>query len=307
MGKLSENDWDLVLKRIRAGKCTPFLGAGVSAGLLPLGADIATEWATKHGYPFDDQRDLARVAQFYSLKSDGLAPKEELCDHMKKALKPDFTSPSQPHRVLADLDLPIYITTNYDDYMSLALQARQDSPRAPQREICRWNSYIRTYGSFEKPYAGVPTAQKPLVYHLHGHVDSPASLVLAEDDYLDFLVEVNRNVKLVPPRIQEAFAGSSLLFIGYSLTDLTFRVLFRLLVRTMERSLQRINIAVQLKPSPRNGITQEQAEEYLDRYLATNMNVKTYWGTAEQFSAELSQRWKAFNAPPEPMALAAGA
>ena len=38
---LEDKDWDPLLRRIKAGKCTPFLGAGAAYGVLPLGAEIA--------------------------------------------------------------------------------------------------------------------------------------------------------------------------------------------------------------------------------------------------------------------------
>ena len=38
----------------------------------------------------------------------------------------------------------------------------------------------------------VPTPANPLVYHLHGHLEMPQSLVLTEDDYLEFLVRISR-------------------------------------------------------------------------------------------------------------------
>jgi len=298
---LQDRDWTTLLRRIASGKCTPFLGAGVSADVLPLGGAIAAEWSERHGYPFDDSRDLPRVAQFYSLAAtDAIEPKEELCKILDSSPPPDFSRVDQPHRVLADLDLPLYMTTNYDDFMAQAILARRPRPPAPEREICRWNSFVKQYSARGSVFDGVdgfePTPARPLVYHLHGHVSSPESLVLAEDDYLDFLVEVNRNPNLIHPHIRAAFAGTSLLFIGYSLTDLTFRVLFRLIVKTMERSLQRINVAVQLLPNPRIGITPEKAQDYLDRYLSANMNVKTYWGTAQQFATELRVRWEDYKA-----------
>ena len=37
---LEDKDWDLLLRRIKAGKCTPFLGAGAAYGVLPLMAAI---------------------------------------------------------------------------------------------------------------------------------------------------------------------------------------------------------------------------------------------------------------------------
>ncbi|MCF6155219.1 MAG: hypothetical protein E3K36_08190 [Candidatus Brocadia sp.] len=61
---LEDKDWNNLLDRIKAGKCTPFLGAGASYGLLPLGKDIAQKWSKEHDYPLEDCSNLARVAQF---------------------------------------------------------------------------------------------------------------------------------------------------------------------------------------------------------------------------------------------------
>ena len=67
--RLEDRDWDILLRRIRDGKCTPFLGAGVNAGVLPLGSDIARQWAAQYKYPLEDGTDLARVAQFLAVSS----------------------------------------------------------------------------------------------------------------------------------------------------------------------------------------------------------------------------------------------
>ena len=77
-----------------------------------------------------------------------------------------------------------------------------------------------------------------------------------------------------------------LLFIGYSLTDWTFRVIFRGVVSALPISLQRGHMAVQL---PRN---EEGAGEYLDRYFGA-MHVDVFWGTAREFLQELRARWDA--------------
>jgi len=61
---LEERDWELLLRRIKDGKCTPFLGAGACFGALPLGGEIAQKWAQEHEYPLEDCHDLARVAQY---------------------------------------------------------------------------------------------------------------------------------------------------------------------------------------------------------------------------------------------------
>ena len=47
----TQNDvnWDLLLRRIKSGKCTPFLGAGSCVDVLPLSSEIAAVWAEKEG------------------------------------------------------------------------------------------------------------------------------------------------------------------------------------------------------------------------------------------------------------------
>ncbi len=40
-----EGDWEGLLYAIKFKQCTPFLGAGACAGVLPLGGEIAREWA----------------------------------------------------------------------------------------------------------------------------------------------------------------------------------------------------------------------------------------------------------------------
>jgi hypothetical protein len=246
---LKESDWKILLRRIRKGKCTPFLGAGACCSRLPLGSEIAKTWAEEFKYPLDDCRDLARVAQFLAVQYDPMFPKEEILERFFKAVAPpDFGDPDEPHAVLAGLPLPVYMTTNYDDFMAQALESRHKDPR---RELCCWNELVKDEPSIFASAPGFdPTPANPIVFHLHGHNEVPESLVLTEDDYLDFLVNISRDHDLLPPRIQRAMAEASLLFVGYSLADLNFRVIFRGLVTSTERALRRISVTVQL-PVPR--------------------------------------------------------
>jgi hypothetical protein len=294
MKGLKERDWDSLLRRIKDGNCTPFLGAGACAGFIPLGSEIAQEWARDYYYPLSDPWDLARVAQCLAIKHDPMFPKDEIMKRFRTVVPPDFDAPGEPHGVLADLPLPIYMTTNYDDFMTRALRSRH---RNPSREMCRWNSLVRDQPSVFDPGSGVEVSvANPVVFHLHGHDKVPESLVLTEDDYLDFLVNISRDPQIIPRRIEKALASTSLLFIGYRLADWNFRVLFRGLIGSLERSLGRIRIAVQLTPEPpeAGGITQEQVQQYLEDYLAKD-DVRVYWGEACDFAKELQGRWEAFN------------
>ena len=65
--KLDNEDWDLLLGRIKDSKCTPFIGAEVFAGKIHVNSQIASEWAKKYGYPMEDSDDLARVAQLVAI------------------------------------------------------------------------------------------------------------------------------------------------------------------------------------------------------------------------------------------------
>ena len=105
-----EQDWKDILLPIKYGKCTPFLGAGACFGVLPLGSEIAQEWAEDHGFPLEDHRDLARVAQFVAVKRGSMRPKYEIREWFEKAAPPDFSESDEPHGLLADLPLPVYIT-----------------------------------------------------------------------------------------------------------------------------------------------------------------------------------------------------
>jgi hypothetical protein len=293
MKTLEDREWNSLLCRIKARKCTPFLGAGACAGFIPLGSEIAQEWARDYGYPLSDPWNLPRVAQFLAIKHDPMFPKDEIVSRFQTVVPPDFDAPGEPHGVLAELPLPIYITTNYDDFMTRALRSRHRNPR---RELCRWNSLVQDWPSVFDPGSGAEVSvANPVVFHLHGHDEVPESLVLTEDDYLDFLVNVSKDPQIIPRRIEKALASTALLFIGYRLADSDFRVLFRGLIGSLERSLGRIRVAVQLAPEPPpiEGITQDQMLTYLEEYFDRD-DVRVYWGDACDFVQELQERWEAF-------------
>ncbi len=289
---LGDNDWDLLLRRIEEGKCTPFLGAGACYGALPLGGDVAQEWAKEKGYPLEDAYDLARVAQFLAVTEDPMSPKERIRKRFKNVAPPDFSAADEPHGILADLPLPVYMTTNYDDFMIQALKSRNKKPR---QELCRWNKVVEKEPSvFDPPAVFEPDLTNPVVFHLHGHNGVPESLVLTEDDYLDFLVSISKDQDLLPTRIQRALTGASLLFLGYRIADWDFRVIFRSIVGYLERSISRAHVSVQLVPVGKQA-TEEQkakAQNYLDRYFG-ELKIRVYWGTCREFAAELRQRWEA--------------
>jgi SIR2-like domain len=280
----TDRDWEILTRRIRDKKCTPFLGAGACFGVLPLGADIARDWAKQYEYPLDDTSNLVAVAQYLALKNDRMFPKDELVRMFAEFKSPDYTNTSEPHAVLASLSLPIYVTTNYDDFMTQALKKKDKDPR---QELCRWNKYIKdSPSSFDSDFS--PTPANPVVFHLHGFNPLAESLVITEDDYMDFLVNISIDEQLLPPVIRRALTGSTLLFVGYRIADWNFRVLLRSLSRFMESGLQRTHFAVITPPQAADDM-RAKVQDYLSEYYE-NIDVRVFWGTATEFLGQLRQR-----------------
>jgi hypothetical protein len=91
---MRNEEWELLLGRIKDQKCTPFLGAGAAAGTLPLASQVAADWAKAAGYPLDDAHDLARVSQFIGVRlNDAMAPKERICELLADVEEPHFDAP----------------------------------------------------------------------------------------------------------------------------------------------------------------------------------------------------------------------
>ena len=299
--QLDENAWETLLARLKSGKCTPFLGAGVNDKILPLGSEIAKTWADRFDYPLESTKDLSKVAQFLATKlGDQSRPKELILAYLDTRLNSlNFNDVDEPLNVLAKLELPIYLTTNYDDLLFQAIEFHgRSTGRKPVFEICRWNKSFASQSSlFERGSKFSPSRQTPLIYHLHGHKSQPDSLVLTEDDYLDFLVNMSKGTHFLPSRIESALTLSSVMFVGYSLADIDFRVLFRGLLGNLEQALGKMSIAVQLPYDDANP-NKQKAEEYIAQYFLKTLRgheLRVYWGTARSFARELWTRWSKFN------------
>lgn len=293
---IRESDWTVLVDKIQRRQCTPFLGAGLSQPHVPLGSEFSARLAREFKYPLTDVWNLPRVAQYVATAyRDSQFAKGQVADLILDCERrpPDFSDPTQPHRMLAELRLPMYLTTNYDRFMTRALEVVV--PEVTTR-VCRWNYETRLA---EDELTGAPTSERPLVYHLHGIATNIASMLLSEDDYVDFLMEAQADLaQVVPCPIQEALGTTSLLFVGYSLGDWNFRVLMRSVMRRINKSSKRMNVSVQLPPADDSIAPdrREEAEGFLCDYLGTEQ-VTVHWGDAREFLDELRQRWEAAREP----------
>ena len=111
--------------------------------------------------------DLASVAQFIAVNADGITPKEKMLEVLHKIPRPDFSKPDdrlECLRALAELPLPVYVTTNYDDLMLQVLKYTEPK-KNPRREVCKWNDDLKSiHSAFAAGYK--PDYANPVVFHL---------------------------------------------------------------------------------------------------------------------------------------------
>jgi len=306
--------WPALVGSILRGKCTPILGPGLLDSLIGSTREVAQRLATKHHFPLAPfaRDDLPQVAQYLAVKQDADLLRDELGQAFRAALAVRATNlpaadatldaqlraagaqrrasdPSEPHRVLAGLPLPIFLTANPDQLLADALG---EAGKAPQVLICPWNRH----GELSQSPIVPPTRAQPLVYHLFGRLDDPESLVLTEDDYFRYLIGVTRNEDLLPKVVGSALVNAALLFLGFRLDDWNFRVLFQSVMNLAGSELRRryTHVAVQIDPQEGAMLDPQAAREYLKSYfgpaaaLNYQTNISIYWGSAEDFVHELA-------------------
>ena len=305
--------WPTLLRKVREVKCTPILGSGLTEALIGSSREIAQRWAENYHFPMapSDREDLPNVAQYLAVTQDPEFPRSELRDYLRKEIMTRCPSaprdasldqlvefvgcrrwkdnPTEPHRVLASLPFPIYITTNPDNLLENALV---EAGKDPQSEICRWNSDLEALPSiYDKQPEYRPDSNRPLVYHLFGRLSEPESVVLTQDDYFDYLIGVTSNKDLIPREVRRALADTALLFLGFQLDDWNFRVLFRSIMRQegSNRRSRYSHVAAQIDPEQGRILEPERARRYLEQYFQ-GADVSIYWGNAEDFVKELANR-----------------
>jgi len=285
-----DREWQRLARQIRSGDCTPFLGAGACSPTLPTGSELSLTWANDYQYPFEDGSNLPEVMQYACVvEGDPVTVKQRVADELSALGEPDFSDPAETHALLARHPISVYLTTNFDDYMSRALRLQG---KQPVTTVFPWYRGSTSNPATILPRSYQPQSHEPLVYHLHGNFQDPASLVLAERDYVEFLINLvmDRGMDdqhVVPIQVLSALTRQPLLFIGYSLRDWSFRTLFHGLVRAVADVQRRRHVSVQIAP-PTEGDedTRRRAEEYLTEYFR-QLNISVFWGTARDFCTNL--------------------
>lgn len=186
-----------------------FVGAGVSKNLgLPTWSELINHIADELGYDpeiYKSFGDSLALAEYYRVKTGSIGPLRSWMDTNWHSANVDLQG-SEIHKLIANSKFPMVYTTNYD----------------------RWLE--KSYELYEKKYtkiAGVSDIAKikdgvTQVIKFHGDFDNDDTIVLDESSYYERLeFETPLDIKL-----RSDVLGKSVLFIGYSLTDVNLRFLF---------------------------------------------------------------------------------
>jgi hypothetical protein len=312
LGDVSDAYWHTLVSKIRRGQCTPILGPGVASELLPTSEDLAR--ALSFGrYPFADTADLRRVSQFLGTMDDG-EMRQRVLDQLTTSLRRNL-GPSngtakigslsdlqldqwnhlsqafetEIHQQLASLGLPLYVTTNFDNFLTRAIEAKLGGNGKVRREPVVWRIPREEREVLNPP----PSADNPVVLHLFGTDQDPESMVLTEDDHLDYLARISHDQEIfLPASINALLAKNTLLFLGYRLEDLDLKVILRgLLTYLALTKYDRMQLAVQIETEKQDASIQREVTDYFQQsfrqYFSSKSDVKVYWGSAHQFMADL--------------------
>jgi hypothetical protein len=230
-----------------------------------------------------------RTAETQGIDADMLAEAEEQVD--SKTVSefahllglPHFDGGSAaPMLVWANLPIRVVLTTSPFTFIEDALRRAGKTPRS---EVCRWRKALDTIEpAIDATYR--PSAQEPLVYHLHGLDAYPDSLVLTEDDHLEFLVNVcqgqgNNAADRVHALVRQAMFND-LILLGYSLSSWSFRTLYAGMIKPNGKQEERGTVALQVTPS-------EDERHYLDDYVRREAKFDVFWGELSEYTQKLRE------------------
>lgn len=306
--------WNSIVSNVRRGQFVPILGPVLDERIRGARGTIAQALAERHGFPLavHQARDLAKVAQFLSVKESRRFTSTEILRELRRQLitrYPDLKDDADdlkelfkgvvkhraendddPFRILAELGSSLYVCSSFDPILPLTLA---ESGAKPRPLFGQWRK-SRDDHPKEPAYQGTPDRENPVVHFPFGFIAKPDSLVLTEDDYIDYLIAAV-DYKLMPRVVRGTLVESSLLFLGFDLDDWAFRILFRLIM-SLDGSAQLADfshVGVQVDPSENRFQDVDEARAYLEAYLSSGRDaprIDIYWGTATDFLLELRQQ-----------------
>ncbi len=225
---------DDLARKIREGKVILFVGAGVSATLkLPTWSQLMDEIASRLAIDrdiFSLYGDPLTLAEYYILEKGTIGSLRSWMDVNWNVDETEIRA-SEIYQIIARLNFPIIYTTNFDRCLEKSYHAfgKAFTKVSKVEDICECDN------------------NKAQIIKFHGDFDDDESIVLTESSYFDRMdFESPLDIKL-----RSDILGKSLLFIGYSLSDINMRYMIYKLNRMWEnKRLRPISYIFMTAPNP---------------------------------------------------------
>lgn len=206
-------------EHLKEGSLVAFLGAGVSRSYedptsgqtfpgIMTANEIVHDFARKRGYITTDMGFLE--ACFLYKQQEGRVGLER---YLQECIDRPAIKPLPAHVILANTPFASYVTTNFDRLMEGALQDAKKSPFP----------IIEDDDVSRLRHSCVP------VIKIHGCVTRPGTMLACEDEY----VPLDERSAIIEALLKTQIANKTILFLGYSLEDSDFKLVYEEVKRTL--------------------------------------------------------------------------
>ena len=200
------------------GKLIPFVGSGMSArfgfpswkGLV----DIIAEELDWDADVFSLSGNYLQLAEYYQATKGSIGPLRSRLDKIFTA-PDDMIKSSRAHEALVALNFPLIYTTNYEDMIERAFLLHASK----YQKRCHTISSIDNFQDID--------ADAVQLIKFHGTFSDDDSLVITESQYFERL-EFESPLDL---KLRADMLGKTLLFLGYSFSDLNVRLMLYKLMK----------------------------------------------------------------------------
>lgn len=213
------SDLSALAAAVRERRAILFAGAGLSMSVgLPSWRELIEHMCEELDLDLasmPSEVGYHTLAEFYRIQKGSIGPLRSWMDRTW-SVSEEKVKASKVHELVVGLDFPIVYTTNFDANLEAAyrLYGREFVKIANARDVARATGGVSQIVKF------------------HGDFEDDQSLVLAETDYFNRL----NFASPLDVKFRADALGRTILFIGYSMSDLNIRLLLHRLWETWRLS-----------------------------------------------------------------------